>query len=167
MSAEFVVNILIQIPLIAIGIVGLFFIYGITVEKQLIMNQLNEAAVNITSSFAILLPEQAKALLRANFNLPSPTASGDDRLESRNKELRHKVTVGVAAIVSIFSVLIIIMLLVFQLPFPWKSLVEALIITGCLMFMEFLFLTIVTANYQVIYLPGVYAKILSKITVST
>ena len=165
MIAINIVHVLIQIPIMSVGITGLFFIYGISVEKQLIISQLTEAAASLTEPLSILLPEPIKAVLRANFKPPALTP-GPDTLQAQNKQLRHKAIIGVAAIIGIFTTLIIAILLIYQLPFPWKSLLEAIIITGCIMFMEFLFFTIITRNYAVIYMPGVFAKILSNITVS-
>jgi len=160
-----IVDMLIQIPLLSLGIVVLFFTYGTQVQKQVIANQLKSAAAYCMHPMSVLLPDEAKQMVKKYLQLPSNSAAEDAKVEANNKILEEQVLVWLTGLIILFTIIITLILLIYRHPFPWGSLFDAITITGCVMLVEFMFVTIISGKYMVVDVQKMYATFMSKISV--
>jgi len=161
-----IVDILMQIPLISTGIVLLFFTYGIQVQKEVINNQLKTATAYCTHPLSVLLPDPARESLRDYVKThSSSTSANNSEIEQTNANLKNKVVMCLVVMFVVFTIIIATLLLVYKHPFPWVSLFNSIVIMGFVMLTEYIFVTLISSQYMVVDVQGMYAKFVSMLTV--
>jgi len=153
-------TILMQIPMVIAGIIVLFFIYGVKVQKKVVCEQMIETATFCFRPLHVFLSESDRGSLKASLTKPSPANDADDaNIAISNAKLERQIKLFIGAMFLFFSVLIGGLLIAYKLPFPWHSLLNAIVVTICVMAIEFLFMQVISSQYKVIDIQFIYNSI--------
>ena len=163
-------TILMQIPMVIAGIIVLFFVYGVKVQKHVVHDQMIEAASFCFRPLQVFLSESdrksLKESLKESLKKPSPQNDADDaKIAINNAKLERKIVIFIGAMFLFFSVVIGGLLLAYHVAFPWHSLLNAVVITACVMAIEFLFMQVISSQYKVIDIQFIYNNIVKLVRV--
>jgi len=160
------ITILMQIPLVIAGIIVLFFVYGVKVQKVVVHDQMIEAATFCFRPLQVFLSESDRQSLKNTLKKPSPQNDADDsKIAINNAKLERQIVIFIGTMFLFFSVLIGGLLLAYHLPFPWYSLLNAVVVTGCVMAIEFLFMQVISSQYKVIDIQFIYNNVVKRVQV--
>lgn len=162
--AEYIAETIMGVILIATFICIFFFTYVSKVEGEVVKSQMSNIVNNLTNGLQIL-PDKDKGINLILKNLKAPDmSSADNDVEQSNNELKKKAAkiFGTIVVVGV----IIIYYLWSKHRFDIKTMIiHSVIILVFVALTEFLFVTLVSKNYQIIdpnYVKYLIAKNLSE-----
>lgn len=139
------VSIILNITFIAIFLGVFFFTYGVHVEEQIVKNSSIYIANTLKQDAKLLIPDSMYNEFVEKLIIPSPEQ--DENVVKNNNELLYKSSIVLGTIFIIGISTVYVLCNKWKINF-WTITKESLIILFFVAITEFIFMTLVVANYM-------------------